>query len=367
MIHLLRAIFISSLVLTMTGCAFLNSFDSDLDKQIDVWMAQHEYGKILDTLRYVRPSNAKYPLLQKKRQQAIEEARRFEQEKIATSLNEIEKGQWHDAEVTLTDALAKLPDSKALHATYQEFLRQRAQYLKSLYMQLSINKAEWLVKDRPIQQQLKRTLPEDKKTQAAMDDYGKDSQEIYQQMLECGNNAAATDDLELAQRCYQLAYKLQPDTKIKTTLANIQEKLERKHLPPPQTHEKQPALSQLGRNLLDKSKKDLEAGHLKQAIDHYDRIPLADKRLAAVKAYGEEIKRRVRDNVSQGIELGRKLYSQGQVEQALAVWNKLRELDPDNENLLSHIDRAERVLEKVQQLRREQSPDSQPAPSNNGQ
>jgi len=66
--------------------------------------------------------------------------------------------------------------------------------------------------------------------------------------------------------------------------------------------------------------------------------------------------RRIRENVNQGIELGRKLYSQGQVEQALAVWNKLRDLDPDNENLLSHIDRAERVLEKVKKLREEQKP-----------
>lgn len=350
-------------VFFLSSCAFFNSFNSDLDKQVDVWMAEHEYSKILDTLKYIRPSNPNYQLLQKKRQQAIEESRRYEQAKITKSLNLVEKGQWHEAELTLKSAMEKLPDSKPLRKTYQEFLKQRTVYLKSLYTRLSINKAEWLVKDRSVQQQLKLTLPEDRTTRDAMEEYREQSLHVYQQLLSCGNDATNSDNLVLAEQCYRLAYKLQPSADIGDTLADIRQKMSRTQ--PASTQQKQPppSMSQLGRNLLEKSKKALEAGQLKLAINQYARIPGSDKNLEEVKMYGVEMNLRIRENVNQGVELGRKLYSQGQVEQALAVWNKLRDLDPDNEYLLSHIDRAERVLEKLKKLRKEQKTETPPANS----
>ncbi|MEJ2399309.1 MAG: hypothetical protein P8Z67_14050, partial [Gammaproteobacteria bacterium] len=136
-------------LLLLSGCAFINSFSSDLDKQVDSWMAQHEYAKVIDTLKYIRPSNPQYRLLRRKRQQAIVEAKRYQQVQINKSLNQIEKGQWHQADLTLRNAKEKLPDSPALDKTYREFVAQRNNYLKSLHIQLDINRAEWLVKNKP--------------------------------------------------------------------------------------------------------------------------------------------------------------------------------------------------------------------------
>lgn len=346
-------------LLLLSGCAFINSFNSDLDKQVDTWMAQHEYAKILDTLKYIRPSNPKYKLLQKKRHQAIVAAKRYERTQISESLNLIEKGQWHKAELTLQNAMDKLPDNQALHKAYQEFIAQRQQYLNSLYTQLTINKAQWLVKNKPVEQQLQRTLPDDYPTRRTTQTYKHDSRQVRQKLLECGAQAEKKGELELARHCYQLADKLQPDHELKQKLARIRAQLEQ----PSQTSTRQtPTLSILGQNLLQKSKKALQAGNLKLALRHYEKIPDDDKQLPEVRSYDTAMQQRIHENVKQGIELGRKLYSQGQVEQALAVWNKLRELDPDNENLLSHIDRAERVLDKIKQLRKEQQ--TQPAPKN---
>jgi len=353
-------------LLSLSGCAFLNAFNSDLDKQIDTWMAQHEYARIIDTVQYVRPSNPKYALLQKKRQQAIVEAKRYEQAQISKSLNLVEKGQWQEAELTLNDALDKLPQSAPLQKTYQEFLKQRASYLGSLNTQLTINKAEWLIKDRPVQQQISRALPVNGKNRNVMEQYRRESQDVFQQLVSCGNHAELSKDFALAEKCYLLADRLKPDTDIKDKLANIQKRLMTIRMHEQAQKQTAPAISQLGLNLLGKSKKALQGGHLKQAIDYYDKIPDNDRNLDMVAQYGSEMHHRIRDNVNQGIELGRKLYSQGQVEQALAVWNKLRDLDPENENLLSHIDRAERVLEKVKKLREEQSQETTSPPTNSG-
>ena len=349
-----RVALVYLLLLVLPGCAFLYSFDSDVDKQVDIWMEQHEYTKVLDTLKYIRPSHSKYQLLLAKRQQALEQAKQFEQQQIVKSKNLIEKEQWHEAEMTLNNAIEKLPDSQPLQLAYQDFIKQRAKYLKSLYYQLYINKAEWLVKNKDVQHELNRTIPEDKKTKQAMDDFRKDSQYVYQQLMICGLEATNISDLELAEQCYLLANELQPSAALQSTITEIQAKLARNQKQKPQ------GLSQQGRNLLDKSKQAMQAGNLKMALNHYNKIPSSDKNHALVKAYSEEMNHRIHDNVNQGIELGRKLYTQGEVEQALAVWNKLRELDPDNEYLLSHIERAEHVLDKVKKLRQQQKPEALP-------
>lgn len=352
-------------LLSLSGCALLNSFNSDLDKQVDIWMKQHEYAKILDTLHYLRRSNPKYGLLQKKKQQAIIESKRYEQEQIKKSLNLIVRGEWQKAEKTLDNARDKLPQSKTLEKTYSEFLKQRASYVKSLDTQLAINKAEWLIKDKPIQEQLSRTLPSNKRTRNGLESFNNQSQTIYQQLVQSGEQAEANGDLTLAEQCYRLADKIIPDSGLKRKLANVEKQLESKR-PALQPQQKSaPSISQLGQSLLDKSKDALKNGQLKHAIEFFDKIPDNDKHLDTVTQYGIQMQHKVRDNINQGIELGRKLYSQGQIEQALAIWNKLRDLDPDNENLLSHIDRAERVMDKIKKLRKEQKTDPTPLPVDN--
>lgn len=361
MISLVRAILVFALLLILPACAFINSFDSNLDKQVDVWMAKNQYAKVIDTLKYVRPSNPNYQLLQKKRQQAIEEAHQYEQSQISKALNQMASEQWHGAEITLNDAMDNLPDSQPLHKTYQEFIRQRAQFLDNLYCQLDLNKAKTLVNDKPIQEKLEHAIPDDRKNQQALENYREDSQQVTQRLLVCADNAGNIGDLKSTEHYYRLAYALQPNATIKAKLLEVQEKLSPKHPPAPSTKPATPALSELGRSLLEKSKHALNTGNLKQAINDYNRIPAEDKNLQVVKAYERDMNHRIRENINQGIELGRKLYSQGQVEQALAIWNKLLELDPDNENLLSHIERAERVLDKINQLRKEQTPKTEQA------
>lgn len=351
-------------LLFLSGCAFINSFNSNLDKQVDVWMAQHDYAKVIDTLKYVRRSNPKYKLLQHKRKQAIADAKRYQQSQIQLSLNQIEKGQWHEAKLTLDEAMEKLPETPALDKAYQEFITQRRQYLRSLYIQIAINKAEWLVKNREIAQQLTQTEPDSSKTQGTLSEFQEQTKEVYPKLIHCGKLAESLGDFGMAQQCYELANTLMPDTNLKQKLSSIRASLDKQISPHNQSGKSTPSLSLLGRSLLEKSQQALKAGNLKLALSHYEKIPDDDKRLPVVREYNIKMERRIRENVRQGIELGRKLYSQGQVEQALAVWNKLLGLEPDNDNLLSHIDRAERVMQKIRQLRKEQDPGSSVQPGN---
>ncbi len=53
--------------------------------------------------------------------------------------------------------------------------------------------------------------------------------------------------------------------------------------------------------------------------------------------------------VSAGLEEGRRLYAQGRIREALEIWRPLRALAPENRELEAHLERAERVLRRLEQ------------------
>jgi hypothetical protein len=59
--------------------------------------------------------------------------------------------------------------------------------------------------------------------------------------------------------------------------------------------------------------------------------------------------------IKQEIETGRKVYSEGHVPEALAIWEGLYEINPDNKDLETLILRAQRVLDKLRDLNKDET------------
>jgi hypothetical protein len=49
-------------------------------------------------------------------------------------------------------------------------------------------------------------------------------------------------------------------------------------------------------------------------------------------------------------QIGRKFYSQGKLHEALSIWETLLKMDADNQKIKNYVDRAHRVLSKLQRL-----------------
>jgi tetratricopeptide (TPR) repeat protein len=336
----------------------MHSFDRDLDSKIQQWMREQEYSKALDALSHVRPNHKQYQQLIKRKSEVQRAADRFEKVKLREVYAHIEAEDWQAAESTLNYSMAKLPDSKKLQVAYDDFIKKRAHYLKGLYYQLSINKAEWLVKNKSVQKELSRTLSDDREAKKVEKQQQKEIAEVHKQLNICGIEALNIGDLELAEQCYLLANELKPDKQTEKTILDIQRKLAK------QQKRKPLLISKRGQKLLETAKSSLKQGDLKDALTAYKKIPNKDKKHALVVAFKQELNSRIKASVKQGIKLGRKLYSQGQIEQAVAVWNDVLELDPKNEYLKSHIERAERVIVNLDKLKKQEStiaPPEEPA------
>ncbi len=345
-------------VLLLPGCALMHSFDKDLDKQIDQWVKQHEYTKALDTISYVSKSHPQYNKLQKRKVKIEKTAQKFEKIKLREINAHIEAKDWHTAEKSLNYSLGKLPDSEQLQKAHREFIQKRAQHLKSLYYQLYINKAEWLVKNKDVQKELSETMPDERAAKKALQQHKQESEQVYQQLVVCGIEGMNIGDLELAEQCFLLADELKPSKALRSSISDIQKELSKVE------KRETLVLSKKARGLLTKAKSSMQAGDLKQASKLYRKIPMTDKKHALVRAFKQELNSRIKDNVNTRVEMGRKLYSQGEIKQALAVWNDVRELDPNNEYLLSHIERAQKVIDKVEELKSQKTTVSPPAEKN---
>ncbi len=342
-------------LLLLPGCALIHSFDKDLNSQIDQWVKQHDYSKALDTISYVLKSHPQYRKLQKRKLKIEKAALNFEKIKLREINAHIEAKDWQTAEKSLNYSLARLPDSKALQIAHREFIKKRAQYLKSLYYQLYINKAEWLVKNKDVQKELSATMPDEKAGKKALQQHKQDIEQVYQQLVVCGIEGMNIGDLELAEQCFLLAEELKPSEALRSSISDIQRelfKLEKRETL---------VLSKKGKDLLVSAKVTMQSGDLKKSQKIYRKIPVEDKKYALVRAFKQELNSRIKDNVTTRIEMGRKLYSQGEIKQALAIWTDIRELDPNNEYLMSHIERAQKVIDKLEELKDQKATISPPA------
>ena len=129
------------------GCAWLDSFRSDLPGQIAAWEASGEYGRALATLRYVEPTHPRYAQLRKQKKRIERLARELTVKTIRQANALITKGEWARADALYRDVLVRLPEDSKLLAARQEFLNRRTSYLMHIEAKRLLSRGEQLLRD----------------------------------------------------------------------------------------------------------------------------------------------------------------------------------------------------------------------------
>jgi hypothetical protein len=331
----------------LPGCTLLDYQDPQLGNKIDTLLQQNEYQVALNKLSHVNTDHPDYRGLMKKKQQVLRAAEKFENEIYNKAQQQISNDLWHDANQTYQYGIEKYGESKKLNSAYRDFLSERQSYQDELRFQLLINQAESLIKNKNIEHELYRVTPDNRDVKQELDHHEKAARQAHTRLLICGEVSEKNRDYITAEKCYTLANQIKKEDSTSKKIAQVQNKIEVK-----QRNEKY-RLTEKGQVLLSKAKQALESNNLKQALNLYKRIPAKDKNSKRAIKFKAALDKQVNQSVTQGIEVGRKLYSQGEIEQAIAVWNDLLELDPGNKNLSGHINRAQRVLEKLKQIEKD--------------
>lgn len=331
----------------LSGCAVWYSMQSDLEQRIDQWVEAKDYATALDTLEQIRPSHPQYEQLQIKKQRILQLSKNYEADILRRAAAETKQQHWRAAAQLYEQGMEKLPPSNTLTEAYQTFSRLRQQQLELTTYQMQLYKAEWLLKNLPLQQQLQELTPTGQRIDASVLPTEDEIGALYNDLVHCGQATMMHNaDLELAEECFTTAAQLNPEGKRFPATIDISQQLVEL------TKRRAASLSSKGEELLANSRQALHKDDLHQAYKLFNKIPAEDQHNSAVIALRKELNIRISNNVKQGIEMGRKLYSQGDIERALAIWNNVRELDPQNEQLDNHIERAQRVLNKLKLLKK---------------
>ncbi|MDH3947991.1 MAG: hypothetical protein OEU74_03420 [Gammaproteobacteria bacterium] len=345
-----RQFFLVTLILfqlLLGGCAYLSSYSADLPDKIDTLIQQQEYGEALQLLEYAHPSHADYKRLlqQKKRIEIL--VVKYERETIQTAEKLTRQGQWYPAQQTYDLAIRKAPHSDNLRKAQQAFLIKRDNYLKQLELSLLLNRANWLIKNAPTQKEIVRVLPDDYQRYEELRDYPDKVDEAAVQLVDCVQSALDAGDYNLAETCLKLAERIGSENVDKEQLAIAKKKLAKA--------EKTEVRKQndITRALIAELKQGYSQDNLKRARQQLNVLEKQNNRNRTSIKLRKELNKRYRQGIDQKIAAGRRLYSSGKIQEALDIWNSLLEIDPDNQKLQGHIDRAERVLAKLQRLSNE--------------
>ena len=345
-----RQFFLVSLIfflLLLSGCAYLSSFSAELPQKIDTLIQQQEYGEALQTLKYVRPTHPDYKRLMRQKKRIEKLVVKYERKTIQKADKLTRQGKWYPAQQTYEQALEKVPHSEELRKAQQAFLIKRDNYLKQLELSLLLNRANWLIKNAPTQKEIVRVLPDDYQRYEELRDYPDKVDEAAVQLVDCVQSALDAGDYNLAETCLKLAERIDSENVDKEQLAIAKKKLAKA--------EKTEVRKQndITRALIAELKQGYSQDNLKRARQQLNVLEKQNNRNRTSIKLRKELKKRYRQGIDQKIAAGRRLYSSGKIQKALDIWNSLLEIDPDNQKLQGHIDRAERVLKKLQRLSNE--------------
>ena len=341
MFRICALIFLS---LLLHGCAYLHSFNAELPQQVDEWAAAHEYGKALDTLSYVSKTHKQYALLQKKKHKIMLQAREFEQDQHLAAKKMEQRGKWHKADSIYNSALKKFPQSKLLKTEYQGFIKRRDKFLKDLEYKLSIARGSWLIESTPLQKQILETAPDDYASQRRFEKNTQELQDTADELMECTESALQAGRISLAKTCLETAENLHSPHIDEARLSKLKKQFNHSH----QLYMKKQ--NDITRALLKEIKQGYSHENLQRAQRHLNDIVKHKEQNKEAARLAKELDKYIKTGFAQRMEAGRRMYSNGQYQEALSIWIPLKSIDPDNAKLQDYIERTKRVLDKLEKL-----------------
>ena len=189
------------------------------------------------------------------------------------------------------------------------------------------------------------------------------SETLAKQLRNQGEHALQQEDLQIALQCLQLSKRLDdtPETRELldklATAKDSQQKVAQKQASV-NKEKKQNRLekhqAKETRKLMEKTRQAMLLDNLEVAHETFNRIPSPANKSSEVNALREDLDHAVNTRVAQLTSRGDSEYRADNVDKAIKTWSEALELDPEDQNLKERLERAVRVLARLEQLKQQQ-------------
>lgn len=349
------------LALTQAGCALFTTYSKG-EAQIDQWVENEQYGRALKALGRVDPKDPDYLAAAAKRRQVEALAARYEHEVRQRNNALLKQGKWAAALDSYDEALDRLPDSVLLKDGLAQLHRRQARELEQLELQRLLDHGNWLKQTLPTFRDISRVDPRSGSAQRRLEEVQREAEVLADELTLNGNRALANNQLDQAEELLSLADDLSDAPAIKESLKKLQQqqsdsarkaRSERQRRLQRQ-QEAERSRQQTIEALLTEFDRAFEKREFNQARLHLQ--ALADHNLETnrYRTLQQKLSRAVAQESSRLFNLGVNAYSRGNFEQAAASWREVLALQPDHKQAQENLQRAERVLDKIERLKQKQ-------------
>lgn len=346
----LRFIFIIFLLLPLSGCALIYSYSDSLPQDINKWIATKKYNVALNTISYVQPKHKDYRTIQRQKKRILKLVVSYENMAIKKSSRLTRQGNWLKAFKLLDEVADNLIDTDKIENHYAKLLKKRNKVIIAYENDLLYNQAIYLANKMKLYGKIKKIVSKKEENQLDITQFDDLRKETNLRLTNRCENQYKNGQYDYALTTIDLTLKLKPEKEIVTRLENIK-KLIKKEI----KHKKTIYVKDI-KTLISK----LSQGHSHEILrETKDKIAWLDKIRGKDKTYIKllaNLKKHLTAGVKQHFEAGRRLYSKGKTQEALSIWTDLITLDPDHPKLQSHIERAEKVLSKLEKLSNKPQP-----------
>ena len=274
----------------------------------------------------------------------------------------------------VNEALLHYPQSKRLADERKRISIQFNRQLELLKAQSSISESSWLLQEERLQQQLSIKDPSDLTAASNLKQVKKRMEAIATDLVGYGIIALRNNEHTLAERCLKQAQLMTTSEAVQQSIHDLEKKIlayheqrsrrqqqktelasKKKRLQElkQQLSKKQQARKILNSAILSLSENDFSTTHtLIQAGKDtgFYQTQFADLEI--------EYNKKLDIKLDHDLKLGVSLYKKGQIQNAQRIWKSALALKPSHSELKLHLQRANRVLKKLSELRSETPADS---------
>jgi len=369
--RLFRLVVLAFFLSTTSGCAYLTARSDGVAEKIDTLVEQQQYGRVQQILASVPASHPDYSHLSALPGEIEKLAETYQQQALIEGKRLEQQGQWLLARERYQQALRKLPDSEKLKAAQQALQLKQSAKEAALEFDLMMARGEWLKHNLVIQRELARITPSNWFREGRYEGVLREAKRLAEELGRHGARALEQGDLPRADRVSNLALQLYPGPaieEIRQALVREQQALaQEQQALADQQRQSQEADQQRKQQAIVQSQKDVRQT-IRASLQHaLGQNSLSEALLIAnqLEQLGElnteeqqlmqQLARLVQQQVESDMNLGIEHYGQGDYQEAITLWRNVLALEPGNEQAADRIERAERILEKLQRLRDEKS------------
>lgn len=273
-----------------------------------------------------------------------------------------QEGDWSKAIKSLEEAGQDFPQNQQIQNALEELKAAWLKEKRLLDDRMLVIDTSSLTAKLPLLEQRSKGEPDNLLLKSRLLFWEKYLQTQVDPLVSCGVTHEGRY-LWLARKCLQLADKIAPSPRITKLLEDIFGKIELRQQATSNREEKQEELerSRQVQGLLQEAERNMQRGEYRSALRKLDEALRQDPENPKVRELLSKAQSELDLQVKSLVKLGDSLYHNEQIGPAVKVWETALRLDPNQDEIKEKIDRARRVLEKLEAIRSRESPTAETA------